>query len=212
MSLVYIGCGSDFEPVVKLPEVNEFIYIDSQPQSEYGWLEYGTKYFYRKNYSYEFIKNLPTGFFKINIEHTYPDVYHDCLLNRTIYHYYSLPFPWTSKIFKYHVTKKDIDYLKCKISQATHLAIIGHDPHAAILELLPPKFALITNDRTVYPKNEAQAQEGQEGDGPTVASGLVINKIVQRRITSVKCLTTNGDTVFDNYDDFLHQKQKQKEK
>lgn len=202
MSLVYIGCGSDFDPVVKLPEVNEFIYIDSQPQSEYGWLEFGTKYFYRKNYPYEFSKNLPTGFFKINIENTYPDIYHDFLLKRTIYHYYSLPFPWTGKIFKYHVTKKDIDYLKFRISQATHLAIIGHDPHEEILELLPPKFVLITSDNTIYPKNEAQAEEMQDGY-PTVASELIVKKIIQRRITSVKCLTKDGERIFNDYDEFL---------
>ena len=84
------------------------------------------------------------------------------MTNRTIFHYYSLPFPWTGKIFKYHVTKKDIDVLKFDIKQATHLAICGHDPHSEILELLPPKFTLVTNDNTVYPKNEKEAEENEE--------------------------------------------------
>ena len=202
MSLVYIGCGSDFEPVLKLPEVSKFIYIDSQPQSEYGWMEFGTKYFYRKNYPYEFVKNLPEGFFKINIDNKYPDVYHNFLTNRTIFHYYSLPFPWTGKIFKYHVTKKDIDVLKFDIKQATHLAICGHDPHSEILELLPPKFTLVTNDNTVYPKNEKEAEENEE-DYPTVCRELIFQKINQRRISEVKYLHKEGITSFKDYSEFL---------
>lgn len=202
MSLVYIGCGSDFEPVIRLPEVKKFIYIDSQPRSEYGWLEYGTKYYYRANYSCEFRKNLPKGFFKINIDESYPDVYHDCLNDRTIFHYYSLPFPWTGRIFQYHVTKKDIDVLKFEISKATHIAICGHDPHAEILDLLPPKFTLVTNDNTVYPRNEKEIEEGYDGF-PTFWSEIIIQKTNQRRIIEIKYLTKNELKIFNNFREFL---------
>lgn len=202
MSLVYVGCGSDFNPVTLLPEVKKFIYIDSQPRSEYGWLEYGTKYFFRKNYMCEFRKNIPQRFFKINIDNTYPDIYHDCLNNRTIYHYYDLPFPWTGKIFKYHVTKKDIDNLKFEIMNATHLAVCGHDPHAAILELLPKKFTLVTNDCTRYPKNDVEIEEGYDGF-PTVWSEMILQKANQARISDVKYLTKSGVKTLNNLTEFL---------
>ena len=205
MSLVYIGCGSDFELVTMLPDVKKFIYIDSQPRSEFGWLEYGTKYFFRKNYFCEFRKGLPEGFFKINIDNSYPDIYHDCLNNRTIFHYYDLPFPWTGKIFQYHVSKKDIDNLKFEILQATHLAICGHDPHAEILELLPKKFTLVTNNNTCYPKNEKEIEEGNDGF-PTVWSELILQKTNQRRITEIKYLANGNVKTFSNFFEFLKEK------
>lgn len=205
MSLVYIGCGSDFEPVIRLPEVKKFIYIDSQPRSEYGWLEYGTRFFLRKNYMCEFRKGLPNQFMKINIDNTYPDVYHDCLNDRTIFHYYDLPFPWTSKILLYHVTKKDIELLKFEISQATHLAICGHDPHADILEMLSPKFILVTNDNTCYPRNEKEVEEGYDGF-PTVWSELIFSKTNQKRITEIKYLNKEEVKTFKNLTEFLIKK------
>ena len=36
MTLVYIGCGTDFDFLSKLPQIKEFVYIDSQPKSEFG--------------------------------------------------------------------------------------------------------------------------------------------------------------------------------
>ncbi len=202
MSLVYIGCGSDFEPVTALPEVKKFLYIDSQPRSEYGWLEYGTKYFFRQNYKNEFRKGLPKGFHKINIDDSYPDVYHDCLNDRTIFHYYDLPFPWTGKIFKYHASKKDMDLLKFEISKTTHIAICGHDPHSEILELLPSKFTLVTNDDTFYPQNEKEVEDGYDGF-PTFWSELIFQRTNQRRISQVKYLTKGTVKTLNNYSEFM---------
>jgi len=202
MSLVYIGCGSDFEPVIRLPEVKKFYYIDSQPRSEYGWLEYGTKLFIRKNYLCEFRKGLPKEFRKTNIDNTYPDIYHDVLNERTIFHYYDLPFPWTSKIFLYHVTKKDMDLLKFEISQATHLAICGHSPHAEIIDLLPPKFTLVTDDNTVYPRNQIQVKEQEDGV-PSVTGELILYPVNQRRIIEIKHLSNENVKTYKNYVEFL---------
>lgn len=204
MSLVYIGCGSDFEPVNKLPHIKKFIYIDSQPRSEYGWTEYVSKYFFRKNYMCEFVKGLPDGFLKINIDNTYPDVYRDCRNDRLIYHYYSLPFPWTSKIFYYHVTKKDIDMLKVELSQATHLALIGHDPDPVILECLPSRFTLVTCDTTHYSccfSNEVDDKE------PSTWREIFEKETNRRRVSEVVHLSERSDaegiTHFTNVNDFV---------
>jgi len=202
MSLVYIGCGSDFEPVIRLPEVKKFIYIDSQPQSEHGWMEYGTKLFYRRNYPFEFAKNIPEGFYKTNIDDSYPNVYHDCFNDRTIFHYYSLPFPWDARIYHYHITKKDINLLEFYISQATHLAICGHSPHNEILNMLPKKFTLVTNNNTCYPKNEIDVKEMDDGY-PTVSSDFIQKPITQKRISEVKYLTNNSVKTLSNYVEFM---------
>jgi hypothetical protein len=95
--------------------------------------------------------------------------------------------------------------LKFDIKQATHLAICGHDPHSEILELLPPKFTLVTNDNTVYPKNEKDAEENEE-NYPTVCRELIFQKINQRRISEVKYLHKEGITSFKDYSEFLEKK------
>jgi len=37
---VYVGCGTDVRPIRQLCDVKEFLYIDSQPRSEFGALLY----------------------------------------------------------------------------------------------------------------------------------------------------------------------------
>ena len=201
MSLVYIGCGTDFQPVIKLQQIRKFIYIDSQPQSEFGWMEYDSKYFYRKYYLKNFKELLPPGFIKINIDRSYPDVYYNNMTDRTILHYYSLPFPWTNKIYNY-LSKKDIDLLKFYISTSTHLAYIGHSPHKAILNLIPREFILVTNDNTFYPVNKKEAQEIKD-DEPDIGYEFIEKPDLQKRIKQVIYLTKDKVKKVNNYEAFL---------
>lgn len=202
MSLIYIGCGSDFEPVIRFPEIKEFYYIDSLPRSQNGWSEYGTRLLSRPNYVFEFKRNIPPEFYKINIDESYPDVYHDCKNKRTIYHYYNLPFPWTTKIFTYHVSKHDIELLKFYISNATHLAVCGHSPHSEILDLLPKKFTLITNNNTFYPIRKEQIQ-GKIEESPSITDEFILSPGNQKRLKEVKHIGKNGVKTYENYVDFL---------
>ena len=75
MTLVYIGCGTDFDLLSKLPQIKEFIYIDSLPKSGYGYFEFDTGIFHDKKYMKKFSKNIDKSFIKINVVPTYPDVY-----------------------------------------------------------------------------------------------------------------------------------------
>ena len=202
MSLVYIGCGTDFQPVLKLQKIRKFIYIDSQPQSEFGWMEYDSKYFYRKLYLKNFKELLPTGFIKINIDRSYPDVYYNNMTDRTILHYYSLPFPWTNKIYNY-LSKKDIDLLKFYISTSTHLAYIGHSPDKAILNLIPREFILVTDDNTIYPVDKKEASEISEDDEPNICSEFIEKPELQKRIKQIIYLTKDKVTNINTYEVFL---------
>ena len=62
MTLVYVGCGTDFDLLSKLPQIKEFVYIDSQPKSEFGYIEFDTGYFHRKNYMKNFSENIDKSF------------------------------------------------------------------------------------------------------------------------------------------------------
>jgi len=204
MTLIYIGCGTDFRPVIYFPNIKRSIYIDSQPRSEHGWSEYDSGLFFRSKYTNEFIQNLPKGFHKINIDKTYPDVYHNFLTDRTIFHYYNLPFPWTNRIYQY-LPKKTINLLKYDISRATHIAICGHDPHVAILNLLPAKFTLITINTSFYPSNKIEVEQNAE-DYPSVCDDLILNPDNQQRIIEVKYLRGDRIKTLKTYVDFIGEK------
>ena len=49
-SALYIGAGADMAPVRLFPAIKNFVYIDSQPQSPYGTLDYDTGRFYNGDF------------------------------------------------------------------------------------------------------------------------------------------------------------------
>jgi hypothetical protein len=152
MTLVYIGCGTDFDLLSELKEIKNFIYIDSQPKSEYGYMEYDTGYFHRKNYMINFRENIDKSFIKVNLVPSYPDIYLNFLTDQTLYHYYNLPFPWTSRIFQSSITKEDIKKLINLLGSTTHLVIKGYNPATKIFKYFNNnQITLITDKNTYYP-------------------------------------------------------------
>lgn len=191
MTLVYIGCGTDFCPVHHLREVKDFIYIDCQPKSEFGWKEYETGYFFREKYMSKFASKVPKDFLKA--KNSYPDIYFNPLTKQKIYHYYNLPFPLTEKVYNFF-PKEVIEGLEFFLRRATHLVACGYHPHVEILDFLPSQFILVTDERTVYPlKKDSE-------DYPTIFSQLIEN---QTRIEEIKHLTKKGVRTFASYDELL---------
>ena len=47
---LYIGAGTDMAPVGLFPNIKNFVYIDSQPQSPYGTLDYDSGRFYNEDF------------------------------------------------------------------------------------------------------------------------------------------------------------------
>ena len=152
MTLVYIGCGTDFDLLSELKQIKNFIYIDSQPKSEYGYIEFDTGYFHRKNYMTNFSENIDKSFIKVNLAPSYPDVYLNFVTDQTLYHYYNLPFPWTNKIFQSIITKDDIKKLINLLGSTTHLVIKGYNPDTKIFKYFNNnQITLITDKNTYYP-------------------------------------------------------------
>lgn len=152
MTLVYIGCGTDFDLLSELKQIKNFIYIDSQPKSEYGYMEYDTGYFHRKNYMKNFSENIDKSFIKVNLVPSYPDIYLNFLTDQTLYHYYNLPFPWTSRIFQSSITKENIKKLINLLGSTTHLVIKGYNPATKIFKYFNNnQITLITDKNTYYP-------------------------------------------------------------
>jgi hypothetical protein len=200
MTLVYIGCGTDFDLLSKLPQIKEFIYIDSQPKSEFGYIEYDTGYFHRKNYMKNFSENIDKSFIKVNLIPSYPNIYFNFSTDQTLYHYYSLPFPWTSRIFQYSITKDDIKKLKNLLGNTTHLVIKGYSPSTKIFKYFNKnQITLITDKNTYYPSN-INKLDSEDLDKVTTDLFLNTNNI-QKRIKEI--LYFDDKTFINSYKSYI---------
>ncbi len=184
MTLVYVGCGTDFNLLSKFNQIKEFVYIDSQPKSSYGYLEFDTGNFYSKNYMKKFSDNIDKSFKKINLVPSYPDVYLNFSTNQILYHYYNLPFPWTNRITQYNITNNDIKKLTYLLSNTTHLVIKGYNPSTKIFNYFNNnKITLITDKNTYYPNN---IQKLDTEDLDRVTTDLLLNtNNIQKRIKEI---------------------------
>ena len=200
MTLVYIGCGTDFDLLSKLPQIKEFVYIDSQPKSEFGYIEYDTGYFHRKNYMKNFSENIDKSFIKVNLIPSYPNIYFNFSTDQTLYHYYSLPFPWTSRIFQYSITKDDIKKLKNLLGNTTHLVIKGYSPSTKIFKYFNKnQITLITDKNTYYPSNFNKL-DSEDLDKVTTDLFLNTNNI-QKRIKEI--LYFDDKTFINSYKSYI---------
>ena len=200
MTLVYIGCGTDFDLLSKLPQIKEFVYIDSKPKSEFGYIEYDTGFFHRKNYMKNFSENIDKSFIKINVVPSYPDVYFNFSTDQTLYHYYNLPFPWTSRIFQYSITKDDIKKLKNLLGNTTHLVIKGYSPSTKIFKYFNKnQITLITDKNTYYPSNFNKL-DSEDLDKVTTDLFLNTNNI-QKRIKEI--LYFDDKTFINSYKSYI---------
>ena len=184
MTLVYVGCGTDFNLLSKFNQIKEFVYIDCQPKSSYGYLEFDTGNFYSKNYMKKFSDNIDKSFKKINLVPSYPDVYLNFSTNQILYHYYNLPFPWTNRITQYDITKNDIKKLTNLLNNTTHLVIKGYNPSTKIFNYFNnDKITLITDKNTYYPSN-INKLDSEDLDKVTTDLFLNTNNI-QKRIKEI---------------------------
>jgi len=140
---VYIGAGLDILPVLLNEDIKDFIYIDSQPTSEFGILGFLDKTFFRKNFL-ESLKNImQNNNFKLQTNNNNCITYLNNNTNQTINYYINTPFP-----------DKLNDNLINKISECDVLICIGHDPDKKILEYIKKPFSFIGSTHTCYEYNK----------------------------------------------------------
>jgi hypothetical protein len=149
---VYIGAGIDIVPVLLFDTIDEYIYIDSQPFSEFGTQTYIVKTNTSKHVSRDerFFNDFSRGNFMENLINVMKQNYFimvekndDFLLfknnKKTIKYYYSCAFPE-------YITKEMKDELKdCNV-----LILVGHDPHKDILKYIKLPTTIIASNNTVY--------------------------------------------------------------
>jgi len=153
---VYIGAGLDLIPVLVCRDIKKFIYIDSQPFSEFGTdvytknydkitasLETREKYeknnlFGRFNFRFRLDKLMKQNNFLLVSEKKY------CLLFKND----------LNQVIKYHISCAFPEFITDEIvediAQCNTLILCGHHPKKIILALMKEPKIIIGNCRTVY--------------------------------------------------------------
>jgi hypothetical protein len=142
---LYVGAGTDSNPISDLPHIKTFYYLDSQPKSEYGIEKYvlveNKKKFGIRPY---FIKELDTEMDSYNMKlssvvsnlRTYSND------TQTIYYYTNIAIPEL-----YEEIKKPIENFNI-------LIIAGYHPDSIILDDTTKKIHLILYQDTCYGEDD----------------------------------------------------------
>jgi hypothetical protein len=154
-SATYIGAGLDINPILLMPEVREFIYVDSQPKTEYGSMRPHGNRFYRQSFLPRLEKQLQTNNFtpihrtKNYLEYANPS-------NKILKYYINTAFP---SDFNQEIAQQ--------ISKSQHLIICGYDPDKSILTLMPNLKYIWMNEHTVYDTPDRQYESEEDMNNST---------------------------------------------
>jgi len=155
--LLYAGAGSHFQPVYDFPETKEFIFVDGQPFTEFGF-----QHFDRNMYRNKFMNNIKTKAhvygFTITKEEVIDPTFFWSSLNwkQKIYYTFFSPLPYvnpTRITFENKITQQIVKYYvstPLPIRNETHfqpflndlkscdgLILCGHFPTSKLLDYLP---------------------------------------------------------------------------
>ena len=144
----YIGAGLDIDPILTLPEVREFIYVDSLPTSHFGMRlpESERGCFYVSS----FIPRLNTSLQNINFR-----------LVRQGDNYLEYVGP-SNQIMKYYINTifpNICPEAATDISKSEHLVICGFDPDKSILTTMPNLKCIWCNSRTAYHRSDSDFED-----------------------------------------------------
>ena len=153
---VYIGAGTDIIPIVVLDDIQEFIYIDSQPFSEFGTMTYNNytesityiqnrvdtinNSFSRNDFIDRLKKLMKQNEIKITNENrSYLEF--KTKSNQTIKYYYSYSFPEYLD-----------DSLKSELKSCNTIVMAGFDPNKEIFNYLQKPTYFVAGSHTCYSK------------------------------------------------------------
>lgn len=154
--LLYIGAGLDLVPVIYFEDIKEFIYIDSQPFSEFGTLTYDEVTEISKDVGKEdrFVNGFSRLLFIDNLCKIMKQIHFNLQeetdkymlfqnSNQTVRYYYSCAFP---------------EYIDDEIIDDIHdcdtIYMAGYSPHKDVFKYLSNPIYFIGNQHTVYNDEE----------------------------------------------------------
>lgn len=198
--ILYIGAGLHTEVINDFTETKEFIFIDSQPRTEFG-CEYYYKSFYRDIFNSLLNKLNSVNFILINkIKLTNKfEKYNVPNLEST-----KLIFTNNSSNINYYIsTSLPYDYdnyvLHNDIKNCDTLLISGHYPNIIFLNHIQKPFNLILYSDTYYPRNINDLDINNEEN--LIISYILKNPNQIKSYTLVDYNTGNKYS-YNTYDDF----------
>jgi hypothetical protein len=158
--LLYIGAGLDFSPVIHFSQVREFVFIDTQPRSEFDGHIYDGSLFFDGFYRHKFIdllvKNAAKFGFELVERIELDSDYHNQILTQEQKDFWGMNFleifpdinpnlliflnSSTSQIVKYYISTNIklnmCERIKMDIAETNGLIIAGYHPDKIILEYI----------------------------------------------------------------------------
>jgi hypothetical protein len=170
---IYVGAGIDIIPVLLFRNIGTFIYVDSQPLTEFGSIKFCPEYT-RPDFPKKFAMTIAKcGFRKISVGDPNTHVFVHPTRLTTIKYFMSVRFPY--------VENKE---LLAAISEANTLICCGYHPSGILLNMMKcgPK-VFIGNNITIY------NCEDEPDEFPTVLSVIrsnpsIISKFIRFDIPS----------------------------
>jgi len=155
---VYVGAGTDIIPVLLFRNIGTFIYVDSQPLTEFGSVEPCPEYA-RPKFPHKFATTISKfGFRKISGDDPNLQVYVHPIRRTTLKYFMSVRFPDVSK------------ELLAEISEANTLICCGHFPSGKLLDMMKPgPKVFIGNNKTAY------SAEDEPDEFPTIITTIRSN-------------------------------------
>ncbi len=161
-SLLYIGAGTDVQVVKYFPQVEKFVFIDTQPRSEFDSVNSYEHLFYRKRFCPELISNLETNGFILKKVTTLNNYYYKSIFNfKQMIYFKFIKFRLpeyinptvllfqnhhTNQIIKYYVSTNILTNM-CKelekdIRESDGLIVSGYHPNDILFQYMdiPKKF------------------------------------------------------------------------
>ncbi len=186
MKAIYIGAGTDVEPVHRLENIAEFIYIDGQPNSEFGTKLFGNimSNGYDGFSRPRFIPNLERNMEKIGME------LRSVKRNLRIYSN-------GRQEVKYYTNTAIPDHygiLKEMLSDADTLIISAHDPDSIFLDGMKNKLHFIGFSNTYF---------GPESDNSNGIIARLNRGEIKNKFSSFTYVWGDGMQAFGDWRDFL---------
>ena len=169
MSALYIGAGTDTDPITKFPDIKTFYYVDCQPNSEFG-VNYSPGFARPK-----FIPNLNKKMTDIGMKfiNSIDDIRTYSNGDQTVHYYTNTSIPEHND--------------RIKLLEYDTLIVAGHHPHHLFLDNNNYKLKFIGFQGTVYSKEEQET---------LLSRSYITNKIIVQNIESDMILINRMFTPF----------------
>ena len=166
--ILYIGVWHHIKPVIHFPNVKEFIFIDTQPRSEWDQHVF-EPVFYRDNFYQELINKCAKYNFILQDTFEFDKSYHQKIMTEEQKKEFNIPEfinptlltfinHETRQVIKYYISTNIIynmtDQLSIDIAESDAMIISGYFPNIKVFDYFDKPKVFIGYDMTYYGFNE----------------------------------------------------------